>query len=132
MRVIGTGSSTIVQALSDCFVVTAGTTYDLKACYLASPPVTISQIGYAATYFSAANCAGSVVSPAGASTGSVIINSGWDSIAGQTTATGGVPFAAQSARLQLNFVCPLATCKDPRGTLSNARPVRHRGQVHQR
>lgn len=46
MRVIADGTSTIAQALSDCFAINAGTTYNLRFWYVASPPVTISFIGY--------------------------------------------------------------------------------------
>ena len=107
MRVIADGTSTIAQALSDCFAINAGTTYNLRFWYVASPPVTISFIGYGATFYAAAACTGNSVSPAGASTSSPSIDGGWHSITGQTTA----PAQTMSARIQLNFVCVLATCK---------------------
>jgi hypothetical protein len=110
LRVIATGTTTIVTALSDCFAVTAGTTYQLRLWYLAAPPVTISQITFGATFFSGANCTGSLQSPAGAAANSPIIDGAWHLITGQTTATSGMPFNAQSARIQINFVCSLMTC----------------------
>ena len=115
-RVIATGTSTIVSALSDCFPVTAGTTYNLQAWYLASPPVTISQVGYGATYFAGAGCTGASTSPAGASATPPVINSQWHSISAQQIAPNGAPFVALSARLQLNFSCVLATCETSAGS----------------
>ena len=116
LRVIADGTSTIAQARSDCFAVTPGTTYNLRAWYLVSPPVTISQITYAATFYSLPGCdpMSSTTTPAGASTGPgspLMIDGGWHPISGSTTAPNGAPFVAQSARLQLNFSCVLATCK---------------------
>jgi len=112
LRVIATGTSQIVSALSDCFAVTGGTTYNLLAWYLASPPVTISFVGYGASYYDDPGCAGSNVAPVGASTGAPIIDGAWHSISAQQTAPG----TAQSARLQLNFVCVLATCLTSAGS----------------
>jgi len=60
-----------------------------------------------ATFYAAAACTGNSVSPAGASTSSPSIDGGWHSITGQTTASA----ETMSARIQLNFVCVLATCK---------------------
>jgi hypothetical protein len=107
MRVIADGTSTIAQGRSDCFAVTASTTYNLLVWYLASPPVTISFVGYGASYYSDAACASFLSSPAGASTSSPIIDGAWHSISGQQTAPG----TAQSARLQINFTCVEVTCK---------------------
>jgi hypothetical protein len=112
MRVISDGSSTIVQARSDCLTdpVTAGTTYNLRLWYLASPPVTVNQITYGATFYSGAGCTGSSAAPAGASTSSPVIDGMWHLITGQTTATTNPPFNAVSARLQINFACGVGTC----------------------
>jgi hypothetical protein len=107
MRVIADGTSTIAQALSDCFAITAGTTYNLQAWYLASPPVTISFVGYGATFFAGAGCSGNSVSPPGVSTSSPTIDGQWHLIYGQITS----PAQMVSARLQLNFSCVLASCK---------------------
>jgi hypothetical protein len=112
LRVIATGTSTTVTALSDCFAVTAGTTYNLLAWYLASPPVTISFVGYGASYYSGAGCASFLSAPMGAQTGSPMIDGAWHSISAQQTA----PPTAQSARLQLNFACVLATCETSAGS----------------
>jgi len=106
MRVIADGTSTIVQARSDCFAVTASTTYNLLVWYLASPPVTISFVGYGASFYSDLACGSFLSSPAGASTNSPTIDGAWHPISGQQTS----PATAQSARLQINFTCVEATC----------------------
>jgi hypothetical protein len=77
MRVIASGSSQVASALGDCFAVSVSTTYNLLAWCLASPPVTISFVGYGASYCSDAGCTNFVSSPAGASTGSPMIDGGW-------------------------------------------------------
>lgn len=121
LRVIANGTSTIVQGSSDCFPVTAGTTYNLRAWYHASPPVTIGFVGYGATFFSGAGCIGSSTSPVGASVSPPTITGTWHPISGQQTAPNGAPFVALSARLQLNFTCVLATCETSAGSnLMNA------------
>jgi hypothetical protein len=117
MRVISAGTTSIVQARSDCFVqpVSAGTTYNLLVWYRVAPPVVVSQITYAGTFFSGVGCTGSSTAPAGASSSSPMIDGLWHPISGQSTVPSGMPFVAVSARVQLNFTCS--------GTCSNTQAV---------
>src|SRR5262249_51931413 len=78
-------------AFSDCFPVTAGTTYNVQVFYRTVIP-RVTRILTGPTYWSNANCTGSDLTPGAASTFSAITDGNWRSLFGTTTAPNGSPF----------------------------------------
>jgi hypothetical protein len=103
-RITSTQAQSSTTAVSDCISVTAGTTYNLVLFYRTSS-ARVTQILFAPLYWSNANCTGSNLAPAGASTNSASHDGNWHSISGTSTAPTNPPFNALSAQLLIHFGC---------------------------
>jgi hypothetical protein len=103
-RITATQAEPSTTAVSDCFAVTAGTTYNLLLFYRTSS-ARVTQILYGPLYWSNADCTGSNFGAGGASTNSAVADGNWHSVSGTTTAPTNPPFNAQSAQLQIHFGC---------------------------
>jgi hypothetical protein len=103
-RITATQAESSTTAVSDCFSVTAGTTYNLLLFYRTSS-ARVTSIIFGPLYWSNADCTGSNFGAGGASTNQAAADGNWHSVSGTTTALTNPPFNAQSAQLQIHFSC---------------------------
>jgi hypothetical protein len=104
LLITSTQAQANATAISACFLVTAGTTYNLRIFYRTSS-TRVTRIVYGPVYWSNANCTGSNDATGGnALVDPALTDGSWHPATGTTTALTS-PFSAQSAQLQAIFSC---------------------------
>jgi hypothetical protein len=110
LRLAGTLNGSSADTISDCVLVTPGTTYYMRIWYRTTSQ-SVTSISFSAAYWSANNCTGSNANPAAAKTTQPTRDGGWHAITGPTTALTNPPFDAHSATLVIETGC-LQACSD--------------------
>jgi hypothetical protein len=110
LRLAGTLNGSSADTISDCVLVTPGTTYYMRIWYRTTSQ-SVTSISFSAAYWSANNCTGSNANPSAAKTTQPTRDGGWHAITGPTTALTNPPFDAHSATLVIETGC-LQACSD--------------------